>query len=149
MYDVLQALLDKSGANRNLIPLSLRSHLLELRSDTDLMARAAELISVQDAMGVRNQRSTQSVRRLDQFAFPLSLAGMLLVVFSTGQLLLKRPPDGKELNGRSDESSSNTFLFVILIVAFSVLDLIWTILASHDGTMRELNPIGRHFISDP
>lgn len=149
VYDILQALLDKSGATVNAVPLSLRSHLPRLRSDTELMARSAELISAEAAMGELNRRSFQSVRRLDQFAFPLSLAGMLLIVFSTGQLLLKRPPEGKELNSRSDESISNTCLFVTLIVAFSVLDLIWTILASHDGSMRELNPIGRHLISNP
>lgn len=149
VYDILQALLDKSGKNSNVIPVSIRPYLPALRSDIELMARSAEYTAAEEAMSERNRRSNQSVHRLDDFAFPLSLAGMLLVVFSTGQLLLKKPPEGKELRERSDESSSNTGLFVTLIIAFSVLDLIWTMLASHDGSMRELNPIGRHLISDP
>jgi len=149
VYDILQALLDKSGENLDVIPVSIRPYLPALRSDMELMARSAEYTAAEDAMSERNIRSNQSVQRLDAFAFPLSLAGMLLVVFSTGQLLLKRPPEGKELRERSDESSSNTGLFVTLIIAFSVLDLIWTMLASHDGSMRELNPIGRHLLSDP
>lgn len=149
VYDILQALLNKGEKNSDVIPVSLRPHLPALRSDMELMARSAEYTAAEEAMGERNRRSNQSVQQLDTFAFPLSLAGMLLVVFSTGQLLLKKPPEGKELRERSNESSSNTGLFVTLIIAFSVLDLIWTMLASHDGSMRELNPIGKHLLSDP
>ncbi len=149
VYDILHALGDESDKNSNVIPVSIRPYLPALRSDMELMARSAEYTAAEEAMGERNRKSNQSVQRLDDFAFPLSLAGMVLVVFSTGQLLLKKPPEGKELRVRSDESSSNTGLFVTLIVAFSVLDLIWTMLASHDGSMRELNPIGKHLISDP
>ncbi len=38
---------------------------------------------------------------------------------------------------------------LILVVALSLLDLVWTLLASQAGTMRELNPVGGRLIDDP
>ncbi len=149
LYDIVDALLDESDAKIESIPDSIRSRLPELRSDAALMTRAEDFQSVAEEIEQNNLRSVQSVLWLDRAAYPLTTLGMLLVVLATGQLLINRPPQGKELNKHSDESSSSTIRFVTMIVAFSILDLIWTILASHDGSMRELNPIGSHLISDP
>ena len=151
LLDIIGAMLDKSDTNLDVIPKSISMHLLDLRSDVELMTRFATYQAAADATKQRNYGSNQSVLRMDNFAFPLSLVGMVLVVFATGQLLLNPPqkPNREVLSDRSDESSSNTCLFITLIVAFSVLDLIWTILASHDNSMRELNPIGRHLITSP
>ena len=151
LISIIGAMLDKSNASIDVIPKSISMHLPDLRRDVELMTRLASFKTAIDSVEQRNHNSNQSVMRMDHFAFPLSLVGMVMVVFATGQLLLNPPPKPNRmiLAGRSDESSSNTCLFVTLIVAFSVLDLIWTILASHDDSMRELNPIGRHLIASP
>lgn len=151
LLGIIGAMLDKSDASIDVMPKSIRMHLPDLRSDVELITRLASFKTAMDSVQQRNYGSNQSVLRMDHFAFPLSLVGMVLVVFATGQLLLNPPPKPScgILTDRSGESSSNTSLFVTLIVAFSVLDLIWTILASHDNTMRELNPIGRHLIASP
>ncbi|HUP78717.1 MAG TPA: DUF5658 family protein [Pirellula sp.] len=151
LFDIIGAMLDQSDASIDVIPKSISTHLPDLRKDVELMTRLASFKSAIDSVAQRNHNSNQSAMRMDHFAFPLSLVGMVMVVFATGQLLLNPPPkpNRKILAGSSDESSSNTYLFVTLIVAFSVLDLIWTILASHDNSMRELNPIGRHLIASP
>ena len=151
LLGIIEAMLDKSDASIDAIPKSISIHLSELRSDVELMTRFANFKAAMEAVEQRNHSSTQSALRMDHFAFPLSLVGMVLVVFATGQLLLNPPPkpNRKVLTDRSEQSSSYTCLFVTLIVAFSVLDLFWTILASHDNSMRELNPIGRHLIASP
>lgn len=151
LLGIIEAMLDKSDASNDVLPKSIRMHMPDLRSDMELMTRLASFKTAVESVEQRNHTSNLSVQRMDHFAFPLSLVGMVLVVFATGQLLLNPPPkhNREDLTVRSDESSSFTNLFVTLIVAFSVLDLIWTILASHDNSMRELNPIGRHLIANP
>ena len=49
--------------------------------------------------------------------------------------------------GHFDSQPTNEgFVFV---VALSLLDLVWTLLVSQAGTMRELNPVGGRLIDDP
>ncbi|MFG0332012.1 MAG: DUF5658 family protein, partial [Maioricimonas sp. JB049] len=38
---------------------------------------------------------------------------------------------------------------VLLIVVLSLFDLVWTILASQAGQMKELNPLASYFVHDP
>ena len=50
----------------------------------------------------------------------------------------------------NDSSARQVVIRSLLLVAMlSMVDLIWTILASHTGAMRELNPLGRQWIDSP
>jgi lysylphosphatidylglycerol synthetase-like protein (DUF2156 family) len=73
---------------------------------------------------------------------------MLLVVIAFGNLLSNEAP----LDIQSSESpvmDRRVKIFLMLIAAFSVLDLIWTLLASRANALTELNPIGSQLIHNP
>jgi hypothetical protein len=89
-------------------------------------------------------------RRLDRFAFPLTIIGMVLVVFSFGHLLHYQPriqADNVEL--MAPQVIRAVRIALLLLVALSTLDLIWTLLVSQAGAMRELNPVGSALINNP
>ena len=92
LTSIIGAMLDKSDAGIDVLPKSISMHLPDLRRDLELMTRLASFKSAIDSVEQRNHNSRQSVKRMDDFAFPLSLVGMVLVVFATGQLLLIPPP---------------------------------------------------------
>lgn len=148
-YDFVDALLDPSDKVSQDLPAAMQSHLASLQNDPVFLGKAEAFRIETNEIERENILSMKRVRWLDQAAYPISTIGMLLIVVATGQLLSIRPPQGDELLESSDESASNTLRFVSMILAFSVLDLIWTLLASHDGSMRELNPIGSKIISNP
>jgi hypothetical protein len=92
-----------------------------------------------------------AVRRRESYRYPLTIAGMIMSVFAIGHLM-SNPPNG----GRTPdevEMSPEVIQIVtrslVLVVALSLLDLVWTLLASQAGTMRELNPVGGRLIDDP
>jgi hypothetical protein len=120
-----------------------------LRDNVEFRRHARAYVNKSNQIETDNRSQADKVRLLDQVAYPLSSVGMFLVVLATGQLLSVRPPQRDELHLESSEASSNTVRFATMIVAFSILDLVWTILASHDGSMKELNPFGARLISDP
>ena len=87
-------------------------------------------------------------RILDSSSYPLTVFGMVLVVIAFGNLLSNEAP----LDIPSSESSvmeRRVKIFLMLIAAFSVLDLIWTLLASRANALTELNPIGSQLIHNP
>ena len=87
-------------------------------------------------------------RILDSSSYPLTVFGMVLVVIAFGNLLSNEAP----LDIQSSESpvmERRVKIFLMLIAAFSVLDLIWTLLASRANALTELNPIGSQLIHNP
>ncbi|MEZ6133898.1 MAG: DUF5658 family protein [Pirellulaceae bacterium] len=137
------------GENSIDIPPWLLAQISTLRHNQQFVALSDAIVQQTDRIAKENQASINGVRLVDQVAYPLSTCGMVLVVLATGHLLSIRPPQRHELHLASPEAAANTVRFVAMIVAFSVLDLIWTILASQAGTMKELNPLGAKLISDP
>ncbi|MCA9080212.1 MAG: hypothetical protein KDA58_06610 [Planctomycetaceae bacterium] len=88
---------------------------------------------------------------LNHAAYPLTVLGMLLCVLAFGHLLAY-PPFG--FNALSITSDSPIALQAVVrslafIAVLSCLDLLWTMLASGAGQMRELNPLGSQVIGDP
>ncbi len=149
IYELVDVLLGDDEIGEQHVPASLRPHVDSLRQDPDLQARALSFQSSVEQTEDQNYQSAARVHLLDRAAYPLSTLGMLMVVVATGHLLSIRPPQSHELSQTSVQSGQATLKFLAMILAFSVLDLVWTVLASHDGSMRELNPIGSRLIEQP
>ena len=116
-----------------------------------LLARVEPLIVAfeqSEAIAIAEVAATQ---RLNKFSYPLTLGGMLITVLSIGHLLSNRPPKAKSALAMNDdpETLSVATYSLMLVGLLSCLDLVWTLLASQAGQMRELNPVGSHLISDP
>ena len=128
----------------------LRTWLKEFKPSSDLAARLGEQQDALDRIFEANQSSADAVRRLDSFAYPLTLVGMVLSVFSIGHLLRSQAAENSsDETNMSSEATSLVTRSLILVLALSTLDLVWTILASEAGQMRELNPLGSHLIGSP
>ncbi len=114
----------------------------------DLVAENSRFITEAEA---RNSKALAAADRLRMMSFPMSIAGLLLSVFAFGHIVANKPPNRftpvvEELTPEAHELVNRC---LILVVALSVLDLIWTILASQANQMAEINPLGRVFIADP
>lgn len=84
-------------------------------------------------------------------AYPLTLLGMVLSVIAFGHLLKSLPDHGamRTNGGVTAEIVRATVVSLGLVIVLSGLDLVWTLLASQSGQMRELNPLASRLISDP
>jgi|GEM_PF-703717 len=114
----------------------------------DLVQTTAQFL---DDVEHRNTKATSAVSRLRAMSYPMSVVGLLLSVFAFGHVVANKPPsrfapDAAELTPETREMVNRCLL---LVVALSLLDLIWTILASQANQMTELNPLGREFIQNP
>lgn len=90
-------------------------------------------------------------RLLEQMAYPLTVSGMVMSVLAIGHLLGGRPHAGQSTLGTDASPQMIRALnwSIAFTVAFSLLDLTWTILALNTKAVSELNPIGSQFIHDP
>ncbi|MHC4875198.1 MAG: DUF5658 family protein [Planctomycetota bacterium] len=100
---------------------------------------------------LRNRSQSEAVARLQQLAYPMSIAGLLLSVMACGHLISNKPPSRSASQGDvlSSESLKIVTRSLWLVGALSLLDLAWTILASQANQMTELNPFASGLIKDP
>ena len=103
------------------------------------------------AVRARNEASNAAVRRLRTMSYPLSMVGLVLSVLGFGHLVANKPSTPPASPGETVDPASRQMVnrCLALVVALSLLDLIWTILASQANQMTELNPLGRELIRDP
>jgi hypothetical protein len=114
----------------------------------ELRIRVGEVLEKERAVEERNLAELAARKNLDSSSYPLTVFGMVLVVIAFGNLLSNEAP----LDIQSSESpvmERRVKIFLMLIAAFSVLDLIWTQLASRANALTELNPIGSQLIHNP
>ena len=114
----------------------------------ELRVRVGEVMEKERAVEERNLAEIAARKLLSSSSYPLTIFGMLLVVIAFGNLLSNEAP----LDIQSSESpvmDRRVKIFLMLIAAFSVLDLIWTLLASRANALTELNPIGSQLIHNP
>jgi hypothetical protein len=114
----------------------------------ELRIRVGEVLEKERAVEERNLAELAARKNLDSSSYPLTVFGMVLVVIAFGNLLSNEAP----LDIQSSESpvmDRRVKIFLMLIAAFSVLDLIWTLLASRANALTELNPIGSQLIHNP
>jgi len=117
----------------------------------DLRQRAAVLVNRFEAAERAAEADMRATRLMNQAAYPLAVGGMVLSVLAIGHLLGGRPHARQRLIGRDDSPEMIHTLnwSLLFVVAFSLLDLTWTVLAANAGQMQELNPIGSHLIENP
>lgn len=122
--------------------------ITEFQPSKQFSARAtSELQQVQEAVN-EGERISAANQLVASISYPLTVVAMIAVVLAFGHLLSSRPA----MNDPSDTDRTRRNVVVkslSIIAVFSLLDLVWTLAASHSGTMRELNPLGRQFIDDP
>jgi len=117
----------------------------------DLRKRAHTLVASYDANEREAMVAIAATKRLNAWAYPLTLGMMVVTVLALGHLLGGRPHAGKPTAGIDDSPAMLRALnwSLIFVVLLSLLDLTWTILVGQAGQMRELNPVGSHLIQDP
>lgn len=128
-----------------------RNWISEFRVSDEFLARANAEIQNIDAIRAENRRATAAIRRLDASSYPLTVAGMVLVVLAVGHLLTHRPATDviSKVRSLTENEHKAVVQSLILVVGLSILDLVWTLLAHQAGEMKELNPLGARFVNDP
>lgn len=125
--------------------------IINFQPGNEFLAAAQPIVDAIDASLEEGQARHAAIRRLESLAYPLTIAGMIMSVFAIGHLM-SNPPNGGKVPDEIEESPDVEKIVIRslkLVVALSLLDLIWTLLASQAGTMRELNPVGGRLINDP
>ncbi|MCI0359170.1 MAG: hypothetical protein L0211_11885 [Planctomycetaceae bacterium] len=117
----------------------------------EFVTRVSAYVEVFARAQRESEAALAATRRLHDFSYPLTLAGMVAAVLGFGHLLSHRPPVGaKSLDTDASPLALRVLNWsLVLVVAYSALDLAWTILAGQAGQMLELNPLGSRLIEDP
>ena len=126
-----------------------RAWLQNFTPDSELRTLMQERIDAADTVEARNLSDIAASARLQQFAYPLTIAGMLLGVIAFGHMLKWMSKGFDQPDGRTSESERFVVVALCLMMGMSVIDLIWTILAGQAGAMTELNPLAAQFIDSP
>ena len=114
----------------------------------ELASRADDLLNRIEETESANAFQISARRTLESSAYPLTVVGLLLVVMAFGHLLSFKPgSEGASPETRTAKRAVTRSL--ALVATLSALDLIWTLLVSRAGDMRELNPLGAALIDDP
>lgn len=105
----------------------------------------------QQSMTDESTSQRDAARRLDQWDYPLTVLGMVLVVAAFGHLMSRRPAaeSSAEKINLAPDAIRQTNWSLLLVAAMSAMDLIWTILIHQAGAMKELNPFGSRLLEDP
>lgn len=114
-------------------------------SDAFLARVNGELKEIRQAEA-EGERISASNWLVDQLSYPLTVLAMVVVVLAFGHLLSTKPTLDEAI---AQESQPTVNRSLLIIAVFSMLDLIWTMMATSAGTMRELNPLGSRLIEDP
>jgi hypothetical protein len=160
-YELLKELLGQEDGVRNVsfsgkLPHDLdrtvwNKWLESFEPSEEFVSRAGGIVELYERTMAQNLAEIGATRRLNTFAYPLSVCGMVLTTVGMGHLLSQRPPVGSK--PRDTDATPLALRAAIyslgLVILFSALDLAWTILASQAGQMRELNPLGSHLIENP
>ena len=114
----------------------------------ELRKRASARIAQVDELVNEHDTKIAARATLDVTTYPLTVTGMVLVVLAIGHLLSFKPTSegDAEISPQTDRGVRRALL---LLTSLSALDLVWTILVSRTGAMKELNPIGAALIHDP
>jgi hypothetical protein len=162
-YDLLKSMIFTGSrsvrqvAIRNQLPADFNRGVWDdwisnFKPPDELKIRAAAFTNAYEQNQEHALADIRSQRLLEKLAYPLSVSGMVLSVLAIGHLLGGRPHAGKPSRGidPSPEMIHALNWSIAFAAALSILDLVWTILATSTHTgVTELNPIGNHFIHDP
>lgn len=142
------------------IPETLRSELeretwarvvSDFEPSGEFLPRANEFV----AETIQLQREAALINRQNVWAgrleYPLTVFAMVVVTLAFGHLVSTKPYVAADAAFMVNPSlPTQTVLRSLLIVGIlSVVDLLWTVLASEAGSMRELNPLGSQWLDRP
>ncbi|QDT11735.1 DUF5658 family protein [Planctomycetes bacterium K23_9] len=122
--------------------------LSEFSRSEEFITRVKAQHEQQAALGDAADRTTAANLLVARISYPMTVLAMVFVVLGFGHLLSNRPMQSEE----SALSTANRTVMIkslSIIALLSIVDLVWTIAGANSGTMRELNPLGSHFIHDP
>jgi len=116
----------------------------------NLVQRGLALVAHYDKTEQDAKSSLAATKRLNAWAYPLTIGLMVVTVLAVGHLLGGRPHAGKPTTGIDDSPEMIRALnwSLAFVAMLSLGDLALTILAGQAGQMRELNPLGSHLIHD-
>jgi hypothetical protein len=160
-YDLLKSLV---GDQRpRVTPVSVKAYLPEadqtrwnawiagFTATADFRERALARIDMHDRAEADAITAIAATRRLNTFSYPLSVLGMVVTTLGIGHLLSHRPPvEAKSLETDASPLAIKVLSYsLLLVIVYSALDLVWTILAHQAGQMLELNPLGSRLLENP
>jgi hypothetical protein len=123
--------------------------LSDFQADPQLSALLNHYKAEIDAAEVRSLSQIAAAARLEQYSYPLTIAGMLLGVIAFGHMIQWVGRGLGERNGVTEDGQRSVVVALGLMMGMSVIDLTWTILAGQAGAMRELNPVAAPFVTSP
>src|SRR5262249_19821067 len=148
-YDLLKSMVAQDGRSLRQVSLVERlpadfdkqvweDWISRFQPPAELLARAASLIRSYDIAQARAASDIRARKWLESLSYPLSISGMVLCVLAIGHLLGGRPHAGKPTLGSDDSPEMIRALnwSLLFVVAFSSLDLAWTLLAAGVHQMR-------------
>lgn len=94
-----------------------------------------------------NLREVAAMHRLNNYSYPLTLLGMMVGVVSLGHLL--RWPQKEDAAEAGSETVRAVGFALCLMLVMALIDLIWTILATQAGMMKEVNPLAEKLVDTP
>ncbi|QDS89371.1 hypothetical protein EC9_35700 [Rosistilla ulvae] len=117
----------------------------------DLIDAATVVVERYERANQINRAQVSAATALNQLTYPMTMFGLMVGVYAFGHLMMTTPktpalfPEANLL----DVMSRATVISVALICAHASLDLVWTLLTSRAGQMREINPVGAQFVDSP
>lgn len=90
-----------------------------------------------------------ALMHLDQSGYTLSVTAMLLAAVASFHMLRWPRSGGLEAEAMKQRTTRAALGGLLLIIAMSAVDLVWTILAYKAGVMKEVNPVAARFVDSP
>lgn len=119
--------------------------------NSGFVLRARESVGEVRSAATTGDRVAKASLWADNIAYPLTLFAMIVVVVAFGHLLSNKPylESAPDATGASPEARKVVLKSLLIFGLLSIVDLVWTIVASATGSMREMNPLGNDLINDP
>lgn len=132
-------------------PATFDAWIKSFNPSAEFRERAREKVDLFERTEAQAMSEVAATRRLNTFSYPLSVLGMVMTTLGIGHLLTHRPPvDVKPFETDASPLALRVLSYsLVLVVIYSAIDLVWTILAYQAGEMLELNPIGSQLIDEP
>ena len=121
----------------------------EFQPEPSLMQTMEDYVSTTRAAEHQIGDQIAAEERLERYAYPLTIFGMLLGIGSFAHLMRWSRVGFLPADAGATNDSRLITLAMAMIAAMSLFDLMWTILASQAGVMAEVNPIAGYFIDSP
>jgi hypothetical protein len=113
-----------------------------------LASRARTRVDETKRVLAEGQAAIAATQRLRNFAYPLTICGMIFSVAALGHVL-RSAPQRLVNEAVAQLRGQDAVISIVWVLLLSGLDLTWTLLASQAGQMQELNPLGSQLIHDP